>query len=266
VEKRIHQVEEELEQVRLQREVRRKKREKEDIPVCALVGYTNAGKSSLLNALTGASVLAEDKLFATLDAVSRRFEMEKGRPVLLVDTVGFIRRLPHSLVKAFRSTLEEAALADMLIHVLDASEKDIDQQYETTLSVLRELNAGAIPMITVLNKADAAGTEALDALKQRYPGGIAISALNPLGAEDPPFRELISRIKETLGSGLSRFRFPPERPDLAALLHRNGEVLSENYGDCIEVEARTDPRTLGRLREYLVITEGKLPAPAASAL
>jgi GTP-binding protein HflX len=253
VERRIHQLEEELEQVRLQREVRRKKREREGLPVCALVGYTNAGKSSLLNALTRAGVLAEDKLFATLDAVSRRFELEKGRPVLLVDTVGFIRRLPHSLVKAFRSTLEEAALADILIHVMDASESDIDDQYETTLSVLRELKAGDIPRITVLNKADLlTGPGDLEALKQRYPGGIALSSLNPAGAENPGFGELVSRIQELLDSGLSCFRFPSERPDLAALLRRNGEVLSEKYGDCIEVEARTNPRTLGRLREYLV--------------
>jgi GTP-binding protein HflX len=138
------------------------------------VGYTNAGKSSIFNALTGAGVLAEDKLFATLDPTSRRLELPLGARVVLVDTVGFIRRLPHSLVKAFHSTLEEASRADILLHVLDASERDAAGQYETTLSVLRELKADNIPMITVLNKVDK--LESQDILLRLYPESVPISA------------------------------------------------------------------------------------------
>ncbi|MCL2276266.1 MAG: GTPase HflX [Treponema sp.] len=154
IEKRITQLEKEIDKIKKQRQNQRHLREKSEIPVCAIVGYTNSGKSSLLNALTGANVLAEDKLFATLDAVTRKFQIAPGVYALLTDTVGFIRNLPHSLIKAFRSTLEEAALADILIHVLDASDPDIERNYETTVSVLRELGAREVPVIVVLNKID----------------------------------------------------------------------------------------------------------------
>jgi GTPase len=193
VEKRIHQLEEELEHLKRQRQVQRKKRERSGIPVCALVGYTNAGKSSILNALTGAGVLAEDKLFATLDSTSRRLHLPQGTEVLLVDTVGFIRRLPHSLIKAFRSTLEEASHAALILNVLDASDIDSEIQYETTLSVLRELNAGEIPMITVLNKADR--VDSIQTFLSRYPESIAVSALKSVG-----LAELCARIENTLAS------------------------------------------------------------------
>ena len=154
IEKRIHLLEKEVENVRKHRQMQRRQRERNNLPVCAIVGYTNAGKSSLLNALTGADVPAEDKLFVTLDAVTRRFQPAPDMPVLLTDTVGFIRQLPHSLIKAFHSTLEEAALADILIHIMDASDPDIESNYETTITVLRELGAENIPMISILNKID----------------------------------------------------------------------------------------------------------------
>jgi GTP-binding protein HflX len=193
VEKRIHRLEEELEVLKRQRQVQRKKRERYGIPVCALVGYTNAGKSSILNALTGAGVLAEDKLFATLDSTSRRLRLPLGTNILLVDTVGFIRRLPHSLIKAFRSTLEEASRAALILNVLDASDADAEIQYETTLSVLGELNAGEIPMITVLNKVDK--IEPAQALLNRYPESVAVSALKGIGLS-----ELCARIESNLAS------------------------------------------------------------------
>ena len=259
VEQRIHRLEEELEEVKGQRQVQRQKRERQGIPICALVGYTNTGKSSILNALTGAEVLAENKLFATLDPTSRRLELPQGMNILLVDTVGFIRRLPHSLINAFRSTLEEAVRADILLHVLDASEEDADRQHETTLAVLRDLGAGDIPMITVLNKIDRLqssgkeetfdkmGTKLEDLLKN-YPGSIPISAADGSG-----LTELCARVEQALSGAAMRFRFPPERTDLAAMLHRTGQVFAENYGDgYIEVEARVDERTAGRLREYQV--------------
>ena len=249
LEQKIHHLEEELEDVKCQRQVQRKQRERQGIPVCALVGYTNSGKSSILNALTGAGVLAEDKLFATLDPTSRRLELPEGMEILLVDTVGFIRRLPHTLINAFRSTLEEASHADILLNILDVSEKDAAAQYETTLSVLRDLGAGNIPMITVLNKIDRLqSAEDLDAFLKAYPGSAPISATNGNGLP-----ELCIRLERTLSGGSIRFRFPPERTDLAALLHRSGTVIAENYReDCIEMEARVDDRTAGRLKEYRV--------------
>ncbi|MCL2444232.1 MAG: GTPase HflX [Treponema sp.] len=184
IEKRITLLEKEIKQVSLQRQTQRRQRERGNIPVCAIVGYTNSGKSSLLNALTGANVLAEDKLFATLDAVTRRFQPAAGVSVLLTDTVGFIRSLPHSLIKAFRSTLEEAALADILIHIIDASDPNIEVNYETTLSVLRELGAKDIPMITLLNKIDRLDSEGLDGVVNRFPGSIPVSVKNNIGLNE----------------------------------------------------------------------------------
>jgi GTP-binding protein HflX len=248
IEQRISRLREDLEEVRRQREVQRRQRERQGIPVCALVGYTNAGKSSLLNALTGAGVPAEDKPFVTLDAVSRRFEPRKGLPVLLVDTVGFIRKLPHALVDAFRSTLEEAARADLLIHVLDAADPDAGLCRETTLSVLQELNAGNIPRITVLNKADRLkSADVLEDLLKRYEGAMAVSALSGAGLP-----ELVSRMADLLSGGTIHVRIPQSRPDLAALLHRGGTVFSEKYsGEYISMAARVDEKTAGKLREYI---------------
>ncbi|AEF84513.1 GTP-binding protein HflX [Treponema primitia ZAS-2] len=270
IEQRIHRLKEELEGVRKNRETQRKKRDR-DSASCALVGYTNSGKSSLLNALTGADVLAEDKLFATLDATTRVLP-SKGRTLVISDTVGFIRRLPHALINAFRSTLEETAQADLLIHVLDASDPDIDQYFETTLSVLRELGAVSSveaagrpsppdkkPMLTVLNKIDRLEPPSLDYLLKRYPGSIPVSALTGAGLE-----ELVLRIDEALSGPARRFRFPPNRSDLAAMVHRNGTVLSESYEDTyIEIEARLEESITEKLREYLdteLNDPGRIPA------
>jgi GTP-binding protein HflX len=190
VEQRIHRLKDELEVVKRQRQVQRRQRERQGLPVCALVGYTNTGKSTILNALTNAGVLAEDKLFATLDSTSRRLELSAGVTVLLVDTVGFIRRLPHNLINAFRSTMEEASRADVLINVLDAASPDIETQFKTTLSVLQEIGAGEIPVITVLNKIDRLESkDNLEALLKLYPGSVPVSALNGTG-----FADLCARI------------------------------------------------------------------------
>jgi GTP-binding protein HflX len=206
IEQRIIRLKKEIEEVRKQRQVQRRQRERQGLPVCAIVGYTNAGKSSLLNVLTGASVPAEDKLFATLDATTRRFEPEPGRAVLLTDTVGFIRQLPHSLINAFRSTLEEVAMADFLIHVLDASEPDIAIFNQTTLLVLQDLGAADIPALTVLNKIDrlaaaqAGEASSVDELLARFPGSLPVSAKNGSGLEELKKRITEMARKKTEGS------------------------------------------------------------------
>ena len=220
IEQRIRKLEKEIEGVRKQRQTQRRQRERQGLPVCAIVGYTNAGKSSLLNALTGAGVPAEDKLFVTLDAVTRRFQPSPEMTILLTDTVGFIRQLPHSLITAFRSTLEEAALADILIHILDALDPDIDSNYQTTFSVLEELRARNIPMITVLNKVDRLdGDEnsqaVLQELMSRFPESIAVSVKNGTGLD--VLRERMSamlampELPEPLSALKESPHLPPQR-------------------------------------------------------
>ncbi|MDR2501424.1 MAG: GTPase HflX [Treponema sp.] len=194
VRQRIQRLRQELAEVRRQRMVQRKQREHSAIPSGALVGYTNAGKSSLLNALTSlaggqnAGVLVEDKLFATLDPTARRVETSSGKPFLLIDTVGFIRQLPHDLIDAFHATLEEVSRADFLIHVLDASDPAAGQYYATSMAALRELEADQKPMIIALNKTDKAGA---GFLAGQFPNSVPISALRHTG-----LTELLGRMEE----------------------------------------------------------------------
>ncbi|GHU48760.1 GTPase HflX [Spirochaetia bacterium] len=183
VQERIHRLKRELRTVKKQRDVQRKQRERQGIPLVAIVGYTNAGKSSLLKALTGADVFIEDKLFATLDPVTRRIMNPDGLTYLLTDTVGFIRRLPHALVNAFHSTLEEAALSDLLLHVLDATDPDIEACYQTTRKVLAELGAQEVPSLVVLNKVDKITGSEQEALVRQYPGSLCASAMEKQGLD-----------------------------------------------------------------------------------
>jgi len=227
--KRIDRIKSDLDDIRSNRQTQRKQRAEDGICQASIVGYTNAGKSSLLNLLSGANVLAEDKLFATLDPTTRRFELPDGQPLPLTDTVGFVRNLPHRLVEAFKATLEEAIIADFLIHVLDASATEIYAFYETTRSVLTELGAVDKPTIIVLNKVDLiAGDEArLHELKSHFDSSaVFISIATGEGIET-----LIHRLAGMMVDRVARLplRLPQARQDLMALLHREGKIVNQDY-------------------------------------
>lgn len=224
---KISHLETELAAVRVRRASARKSRERRAVPLGAIVGYTNAGKSSLLKLLSGKEVLAEDKLFATLDPMTRQVELPGNRTVLLTDTVGFVRKLPHDLVEAFKSTLEEAVLADFLILVLDLTSPDIDEHWDTTLSVLRELGADTGKVIVVFNKIDRPHDE-LAVLRARtlFPNGIFMSAATGEGAD-----ELRRAIAEAAGRDrkIMHLVLPPARHDLIALAHAGTRILDSEY-------------------------------------
>ena len=193
INRRVHDLEQQVKKLRKTRETNRVRRDKNDIPVIALVGYTNAGKSTLLNHLTRSDVMAEDKLFATLDPVTRRFSLPEGRTVLAVDTVGFINKLPHDLVDAFRSTLEEAVYADVLIHVMDASSPQMMMHYKVVNEVLASLGAGEKPRVIALNKSDISDDEHMMKPNER---AVRISALTGEGID-----ELLGEVEELLNEG-----------------------------------------------------------------
>ncbi len=229
IKNKISQLQKELREVKQQRLTQRKMREKAAIPHAAIVGYTNAGKSSLLNKLTGAHVLIEDKLFATLDPTTRHYTLPNNQKILLTDTVGFVRKLPHTLVDAFKSTLEEAVLADFIIHVLDISSEYVDEHWKTTLKVLDELGAGEKDIITVFNKSDVAKDQLLRAkLKSLEPEGVFISAKTGLGI-DSLVSEITKRISIT--TEIVKMKIPPARHDMIASAHKNGKVLASKYHD-----------------------------------
>lgn len=240
----------ELEHVRNQRRTQRKEREKHETPHAAIVGYTNAGKSTLLNQLSGADVMAKDMLFATLDTTTRRIELPDGQPLLITDTVGFVRNLPHRLVEAFKATLEEAVLADFLIHVLDATSPEVGRFHETTLEVLKELGAEDKDVITVLNKIDlVTDPDILADLDRQFPGSLHVSARNGLGME-----ELLKACTVVLADRVRcrDYRIPQRRADLVGLLHREAKVLSTEYeADDILVRAVVPPTVAGRLEEFV---------------
>ncbi len=236
--KRIDRIKTELGAVRRNRQTQRKQRAEEGIGQASIVGYTNAGKSSLLNALSGSSILAEDKLFATLDPTTRRIELPDGQPLLMTDTVGFVRNLPHRLVEAFKATLEEAVISDFLIHVLDASSPEIFTFYETTIEVLKELGADDKPTIIVLNKSDLIADDParIQELRNHFDENtLFISAATGEGLD-----KLIDRITNMMIDRVSRLhlRIPQARQDLLALLHREGKIVSQDYeGNDILVDA-----------------------------
>lgn len=221
IRRRIDKLSEELKELTERRGYSRERRRKDSVQVGAIVGYTNAGKSTLLNLLTGAGVLAEDKLFATLDPTARAIELPDGRSLLLVDTVGLIRRLPHNLVEAFKSTLEEAASADIIIHVCDVSDSEFAEKADVTLKTLAELGAAEIPVVTVLNKCDK-----IDENIGTDDKTVKISALKNEGIDS-----LLQAIARNLPQTSRRMKLllPYDKGGLLADIRVNGKVFSEEY-------------------------------------
>ncbi len=244
-------IEREVKEFVLQREQKRKQRIKSGIPIFSIVGYTNAGKSALLNALTGAEVLVEDKLFATLDTTARAYQLPNRSKILLVDTVGFIRKLPHSLIKAFRSTLEEVCYTDVLIHLLDCSQKGSLERFEATMEVLKELKVEDKPMIVVLNKIDLVEhRETLKRFNVLYKNIIEISAVTKEGFGDL----LIAIEKEASKFGKTLYlRIDQSNYQLVDEIIREGVVLHTDYeGNDVLLEAQVPEHMEQKVSKYLI--------------
>ena len=252
VQDRIARLTRELETVRRQRATQRQARQRNHWALASIVGYTNAGKSTLLNSLTGAGVLAEDTLFATLDPTTRRLRLPTNQNVLLTDTVGFIRKLPHGLVEAFKATLEEVVQADLLLHVVDASHPQAREQVEAVDAVLKEIGAEGKPTVMVFNKVDRLnGSQSmLSGLLERYPNGVAISAttgdgvpalLAELGSQLRPIRDFLE------------LAVPHDQAGIIARLHEVGQVIERNYeGDTARFKARIPPHLREEFEAYFV--------------
>jgi GTP-binding protein HflX len=248
IKRRITKLEGDLKEIARHRDTQRKSRRRSRLAHVAIVGYTNAGKSTLLNQLTDAGVLVEDRLFATLDATTKRLDLPGGEPVLLSDTVGFIKKLPHGLVEAFKGTLAVAADADLLLHVVDASAVEPLEQMRAVTEVLGEIGADGVPQLLVFNKSDRAPMAA-GRLVDRHPGSVALSALTGDGT-----KELLRAIGDRLRAltDVVELVIPYERGDLLATAHREGEVLSESHEEGgVRLRARLDAAGRSRLREVL---------------
>ena len=247
--RRIHKLEADLREIDRHRRTQRRAQQRGQLPRIAIVGYTNAGKSTLLNRLTDAGVLVEDRLFATLDATTRRLALPGGESVLVTDTVGFIRKLPHQLVEAFRSTLSVAVDADLLVHVVDASAPDPAGNIRAVRDVLHEIGAGEVPDVLAFNKSDVAPVSAAR-LADLHEGSVAFSAETGDGVD-----ALLEAIAHRLRSLLTvvDLVIPYDRGDVIAAAHRAGEVLDERAGEGgMRLRGRFDDASVGRFREFLV--------------
>ncbi|PYL55331.1 MAG: GTPase HflX [Verrucomicrobia bacterium] len=249
VQERIARLERELEAVRKTRAVQRQGRKRHQWPVAAVVGYTNAGKSTLLNLLTGADVVAENRLFATLDPTTRSFVLPNKQRVLLTDTVGFLRKLPHTLIESFKATLEEVSEADLLIHIVDLSHPRVDDQIEAVEDVIKELNAFGKQTVIVFNKIDnLANRELAETYTKRFPGSVAISARTGEGVNT-----LVQALQGALSAWRlrSRFRIPASESALIAEIHRVGHVLELHYeGEGALIVAHVPPELAQKLDRY----------------
>ena len=248
IQEKIYAIKKELEKVRKNRQTQRKQREKIPLPVCALVGYTNAGKSSLLNVLTSSNVYEKDELFATLDTSTRRLTKDGKHSILMTDTVGFIKNLPHTLVDAFRSTLEEAVISDVLVIVLDSSSVDIEENYKTTTTVLEEIGANKNKRLIVLNKWDLIDTFTQYRLKELFPQGICTSTKTKQGLED-----LTNTIFEICMENQIKCFVPYENGKIISLIKRECFIISEtNKDDGIEFTVKTNPEIENLLKDFLI--------------
>ncbi|MBR6608425.1 MAG: GTPase HflX [Oscillospiraceae bacterium] len=244
IRRRIEALEEQLRELEKQRGIRRARRKKDGVITVAIVGYTNVGKSTLLNKLTDAGVLAEDKLFATLDPTARALELPDGRSVMLVDTVGLVRRLPHQLVEAFKSTLEEAAQADLLLHVCDISSDEAEDQIAVTRQLLDELGCAGTPVVTALNKCDKITERPVPMTEDM----VLISAVTGYGLE-----KLLQVIAKKLTPTQRRMRLllPYDKAALAAEVRAEGKVFSEEYtADGLLLDALVDNKIVWKVEEY----------------
>ncbi|HEY1770248.1 MAG TPA: GTPase HflX [Chthoniobacterales bacterium] len=250
VQERIARLERDLEEVRKHRAIQRQGRKRNQWPVAAVVGYTNAGKSTLLNLLTGAGVLAEDKLFATLDPTTRSFILPNKQRMLLTDTVGFLRNLPHTLIESFKATLEEVVEADLLIHVVDLSHPRVDEQMEAVETVIKELGAYGKQTLTIFNKIDLLeNRELVQIYREKFPGSVAISAQT-----GEQLDELVEALQHALSTWRlrARYRVPAGEGALLAEIHRVGHVLELHYeGDFAEVVAHVPPQLEPKLAPFL---------------
>ncbi len=250
VQERIARLERDLEEVRKHRGIQRQGRKRHQWPVAAVVGYTNAGKSTLLNRLTGAGVLAEDKLFATLDPTTRSFVLPNKQRLLLTDTVGFLRKLPHTLIESFKATLEEVVEADLLIHVVDLSHPRVDEQMAAVDTVIKELGAYGKQTLTIFNKIDLlANKDLVGVYLEKFPGSVAISARTGAGLD-----ELEPALQTALASWRLRARYlvPVSEAALLAEVHRAGHVLELRYdGDFADLVAHVPPQLEQKLAPYL---------------
>jgi len=246
---RIAKLERELRELQRTRDEQRKGRSRSGLANVTIVGYTNAGKSTLLNRLTDAGVLVENRLFATLDPTTRRLALPGGEPVLLTDTVGFIRRLPHTLIEAFKSTLEVATRSDLLLHVVDSSAVDPEGQIAAVREVLGEIAADNVPELLVFNKCDV-DHEAAKRLVYENPGSVAISAATGEGVDDL-LRTIGDRVRSL--TAVVELLVPYERGDVMASIHREGEVVSTSHEEGgIRVRARLADASRGRLTDFIV--------------
>jgi GTP-binding protein HflX len=250
--KRISRLEHDLADLRETRHLQRKSRGRSGLAAVTIVGYTNAGKSTLLNRRTQAGVLVEDRLFATLDPTTRRLSLPGGEPVLLTDTVGFVRRLPHGLIESFKSTLEVASDADFLVHVVDSSAADPEGQIAAVRSVLAEIDADLVPELIVFNKADLV-PEAIADLVADHEGSVAVSAVTGEGIDD--FLATLADRLRTIATPVELL-IPYDRGDVLAAVHREGEVVSSSHEDGgVRVRARLADASTGRLSEFVVASD-----------
>lgn len=248
---RIDRLRRELKNMRNVRRTKRARRARNKVPAVAIAGYTNAGKSSLLNRLTGAGVLVEDALFATLDPTTRRARTSEGRVYTLSDTVGFVRHLPHQLVEAFRSTLEEIADADLILHVVDGAHPDPEEQVRAVREVLAEIGADHLPELLVINKIDIADEERLLRLRRIWPDAVFVSAYDGQGIDD-----LRAAIEARLPRPAVELEvtIPYDRGDLVAEAHRRGEVLRSTHTEAgTRLHVRVDPSLAAELRRHGVV-------------